>query len=94
MITVNALTLPAETTLVWLKFSLWLLNWEFSDTILLLTKTKTIFAVSQKKGKLSRAIKTLAKLLREMKTSGVDQSLIPTIVEWNVKTDSVQSVVD
>jgi hypothetical protein len=70
------------------------LNWEFSDTILLLTKTKTIFAVSQKKGKLSRAIKTLAKLLREMKISGVDQSLIPTIVEWNVKTDSVQSVVD
>ena len=49
-------TLPARKTLIWLKFSLWLLNWEFSDTILLLTKTKTIFAVSQKKGKLSRVI--------------------------------------
>lgn len=29
-----------------------------------------------------------------MKASGVDQSLIPIIVEWNSKTDSVQSVVD
>jgi nucleosome binding factor SPN SPT16 subunit len=29
-----------------------------------------------------------------MKSQGVDQSLVPTIVEWNAKTDSVQSVVD
>jgi nucleosome binding factor SPN SPT16 subunit len=29
-----------------------------------------------------------------MKSQGMDQSLVPTIVEWNTKTDSVQSVVD
>jgi nucleosome binding factor SPN SPT16 subunit len=38
-------------------YSLWLLNWEFTDTLLVMTQTKTVFAVSQKK----------AKLLREMK---------------------------
>ena len=30
---------------------MWLPNWEFSDTVLWLTKTKIIFAVSPKKGK-------------------------------------------
>lgn len=28
---------------------MWLLNWEFSDTIVLITKKKIVFAVSSKK---------------------------------------------
>jgi len=37
-------------------FFLWLLNYEFSDTILLLTRDKVIFAVSPKKSKLLEQI--------------------------------------
>jgi len=33
-------------------FFLWLLDYEFSDTIFLMTKTKAIFAVSAKKKEL------------------------------------------
>lgn len=30
---------------------MWLLHWEFSDTIIIMLKTKVIFGVSPKKGK-------------------------------------------
>ena len=35
--------------------SLWLVDYEFSDTILLITKTKVVFGVSAKKRKYSLA---------------------------------------
>ena len=30
---------------------MWLLHWEFSDTIIVMTKTQVVFGVSPKKGK-------------------------------------------
>jgi len=37
-------------------FFLWLLNFEFSDTVLLITREKIVFAVSQKKKQLLEAM--------------------------------------
>lgn len=39
-------------------FFIWLLGYEFSDTIVLLTREKAIFAVSSKKKSLLEAMKT------------------------------------
>lgn len=44
-------TLTFSPNKYFFTISLWLLNFEFSDTILLITKEKIIFAVSPKKSK-------------------------------------------
>jgi hypothetical protein len=73
-----------------LNFSLWLLNWEFSDTILLLLRDKAIFAVSAKKGKSSFAPKLFsAKLLKDISgtPSGYEGPQL-VIVEANIRSET------
>jgi nucleosome binding factor SPN SPT16 subunit len=57
---------------------LWLLNWEFSDTLLVLTPTKIVFNVSAKK----------AKLLRDMKVPVGYSGPTLVVLEQNPKVDS------
>lgn len=40
------------------EFIMWLLHWEFSDTIILLLKKKIIFGVSPKKAQLLSSMET------------------------------------
>ena len=74
------------------------MNFEFSDTILLITKEKIIFAVSPKKSKyfnqivvlLTLVFQNLEMLLEAMSKPGEDQENFPTIeiIAKDSKADS------
>lgn len=61
-------------------FFLWLLNWEFSDTLLVMTQRKAVFAVSSKK----------AKLLRDMQVPITYEGPQLVILEQNPKVETSQ----
>lgn len=65
-------------------FFLWLLNYEFSDTILLLTQDKVVFAVSPKK----------CKLLEQINVSADKKCMDLVIVRRDPKVDSIKDTID
>ena len=69
---------------VLLIFSLWLLNWEFADTVLLMLKDRAVFAVSAKK----------AKLLRDISVSPTEYfGPRISVVEVNPKVDTAAEII-
>jgi nucleosome binding factor SPN SPT16 subunit len=64
-------------------FFLWLLNYEFADTIMGISEKQIVFALSAKK----------AKIMRTMEAPSGYSGPKPELIEYDIKTDPVADVV-